>query len=68
MVKRFMTYTKEHGYHPRILRFRNVQASFAVVVDQPNRDDFAFLSCKLDVSDEAPIAPYILEAHRLRDA
>lgn len=26
-------YAKEHGYHPGMLRFRNVEARFAVVVD-----------------------------------
>lgn len=52
---------------PRMLRFRDVEASFAVIVDQSNRDNFVFLRRKLDVADEASIARYILETHRLHN-
>ena len=50
-----------------MLSFRNVEARLAVVVHQLNLDDFSFLRRKLDVSDEASVTSYILEAHRLRD-
>ena len=52
---------------PEILSFRNVEASFAVVVYQSSLDDFAFLCRKFDVSNEASVTSYILETHRLRD-
>jgi len=52
---------------PEMLSFRNVKASFAVVVYQSSLDDFTLLCRKLDVSDETSIARYILEAHCLQD-
>jgi hypothetical protein len=60
-------YSKEHGHHPENLSFRDIEANFAVVVDQPNLDDFVLLRRKLDVSDESSISPYLLETHRLQD-
>lgn len=53
---------------PGMLRFRDVDASFAVVIDQPNHDDFAFLGRELDVADKASIPRYFLETHRLKCA
>ena len=51
---------------PEMLSFCDVEASFAVVVHQSSLDDFTFLRRKLDVSDEASVSRYILEADRLR--
>ena len=53
---------------PEMLSFGNIEAGFAIVVHQPNLNDFTFLRRKLDVSDEASVTSCILETHCLRDA